>query len=88
MPQSSLHADRYRTWRKPGASDAPKHRGVSVAPRPPSARPSFEVRHARKRGRDVGLAESGFRLTKLGEARRSCYRVEINALASPDQLLP
>ncbi len=34
-----------------------------VAARPPSqasARPSFQVRHAGKRGRDVGLAESGF----------------------------
>jgi hypothetical protein len=34
------------------------------APRPPSqasARPSFEVMHTRKLGRDVGLAESGFR---------------------------
>jgi hypothetical protein len=32
------------------------------APRPPSqasTRPSLEVMHARKRGRDVGLAESG-----------------------------
>jgi hypothetical protein len=34
------------------------------APRPPSqasVRPSFEVMHTRKLGRDVGLAESGFR---------------------------
>jgi len=33
MPQSSLHADRYRTWLKPGANDAHKPRGVSIAPR-------------------------------------------------------
>ncbi len=89
MPQSSLHADRYRTWLKPGASDADRRRGISVAPRPPtqaSARPRLEVMHARKRGRDVGLAESGFRPTKRDEARRSCHRVEITQPRDPNQL--
>jgi hypothetical protein len=41
------------------------------APRPSSqasARPGFEVRHARKRGRDVGLVESGFRPAITGLA--------------------
>jgi len=46
---------------------------LAKAPRPPSqasARPSLDVMHARKRGRDVGLAESGFRPTGLGSADR------------------
>jgi len=45
---------------------------LRITPRPPSqasARPSLEVMHARKRGRDVGLAESGFRPTVMGSPR-------------------
>jgi len=57
-----------------------------IAPRPPaqaSARPSFEVRHARRRGRDVGFrlrqaygatswVESGFRPI-VGASRRYAH---------------
>jgi hypothetical protein len=53
-------------WLKPGADRANKDCDFFRPPRPPSqasARPSLEVMHARKRGRDVGLAESGFRPT-------------------------
>ncbi len=49
------------------------------APRPPSqasAHPSFEIRHARKRGRDVGLAESGFRPAIIDASSTGCPVVE------------
>src|SRR5258708_23063638 len=64
-----LNSNIFRTRSTLGHGSTPAHRDAkqktqrAKAPRLPSAsaRPRFEVRHARKCGRDVGWAKSGFR---------------------------